>query len=249
MTQIFWHSHIKGLTLSRIFFIFCIVLVPIKALSDGLTKEDEIRAMQYLDGVIQSQIDNEQREITFDNKPIPKFFCEEGRVFPAHQRNATSNLINFVSLGFGSMWNVREDSGLPKRFFTLDVGYLGLPNECVNRKIFFGAKLRYEHGFDINLNFNFAYRLGVEGYYHPQLLNLKGHQIASLLLGFGYRFRHTNLESGNYVDLGLLLYPSFPIHLALTYRMDYASDTPSQHSMRLSLKIPLNLRKFGKNKD
>lgn len=230
---------INTIALHKVIFVFA--LLPLKILSNEFTQEQEIRVMQYLDGVIQSQIDNEQREITFSDKPIPKTFCEEGVVSRTHERNALSNFVNSIALGIGTTKNA-TNKDFPTSFFSLDVGYLGLPSECANRKIFLGGKVRYEQAIEIKPPFDSVYRLGVEGYYHPQLLNFKGHQIASLSLGFGYRFKHTNLVGGNYVDLGVLLYPSFPVYFALIYRTDYASDTPTQHSLRLLVKIPILVR-------
>ena len=238
-----WNPHKREIVLSKVVFMLCIVLTPLIALGDEFTKEDEIRAMQYLDGLIQSQMQDEQREITYNGKPTPKIFCEEGGVSRAHELNVISNRFNSASFGFGYMWNLRdENKPLPPRFFSFDIGSLGLPSECANRKFFFGVRARYEQALDIHAPLDSVFRLGAEGYYHPQLLNFKGHQALSFSLGFGYRFKHANLESGNYIDFGALLYPSFPVHFALIYRTDYAKDTPTQHSFRISLKIPINIR-------
>ncbi|WP_161594489.1 MULTISPECIES: hypothetical protein [Helicobacter] len=121
---------------------------------------------------------------------------------------------------------------LSQKHIAFDFGTLSFGGVGQRFPQFFGAKFRYEYGF----NEQTSHRFGVEGYWHPTFFNIRGWQILSLYVGGGYRDSAIN---GAYFDKGILILPSSPIYLALTHRTDYTSHYPSQDSLMLSIRMPI----------
>lgn len=155
-----------------------------------------------------------------------------------------STLSNILGAEYGYGFNLSPnhkdlptltDKSLPAHHLAFDIGWMGIGRTgCKILSI--GLKGRYEYGFDAR-EYG-THRLGIESYYHPRLLSVKGFQIASLLFGIGGRLDNVGINGGTYVDVGMLILPTSPVHASLYYRADFIPNAPTNHSMQLTLRFP-----------
>ncbi|OBV29054.1 hypothetical protein BKN38_05405 [Helicobacter sp. CLO-3] len=118
-----------------------------------------------------------------------------------------------------------------------DAGFLGLPKSSDSSG--FGFKIRGELGLQRRYH---NVRAGIEGYYHPAALSSRdGYQIVSLYAGAGAAIDTKGRDAGGYVDMGVLLLPSFPAFASLGYRADFIPQVGMQHSLMLSLRVSVIL--------
>ena len=139
------------------------------------------------------------------------------------------------SLSSHSTDSIMMDRQLPAHHLAFDIGWMGIGGSSC-RILDFGVKGRYEYSFDVR-SYG-THRFGIETYYHSPLFNIQGWQVASVVFGVGGRLDNIGINGGTYIDAGLLILPSSPVHASLVFRSDFITIAPSQHSVQLSLRFP-----------
>lgn len=139
------------------------------------------------------------------------------------------------SLSSHSTDSIMMDRQLPAHHLAFDIGWMGIGGSSC-RILDFGVKGRYEYGFDAR-SYG-THRFGIETYYHSPLFNIQGWQVASVVFGVGGRLDNIGINGGTYIDAGMLILPSSPVHASLVFRSDFITNAPTQHSVQLSLRFP-----------
>lgn len=124
----------------------------------------------------------------------------------------------------------------PLHHFGFDIGHLALFQVGKKYPQTFGGKIRYEYGFQTNKAG--THRFGIEAYWHPFFLNVKGWQLFSIFSGMGYR---NASKDGYYMDNGILILPTSPLYFSLNHRMDFAPHTPMQQSIVFSVRMSMGI--------